>query len=185
MSTAMRPPRFRILPPSLVLLLLLSILALWGFLPGPELLPAPWRWLGVPVTLLSVVILMGASRQFHAAVVQDHIQCCPQPPLFFYFENSAGSRTFDRAGTNIKTFDAPGTLVTTGWFRFSRNPMYVGFTLLLVGAAAVAGCAFALASPIVFALISARIYIPFEESALSRAFGDAYETYRRRVRRWL
>ena len=155
MSTAMRPPRFRILPPSLVLLLLLSILALWGFLPGPELLPAPWRWLGVPVTLLSVVILMGASRQFHAAK------------------------------TNIKTFDAPGTLVTTGWFRFSRNPMYVGFTLLLVGAAAVAGCAFALVPPIVFALISARIYVPFEESALSRAFGDAYETYRRRVRRWL
>jgi len=155
MSTAMRPPRFRILPPSLVLLLLLSILAFRRWLPGPDLLPFPWRWLGVPIALFGIVILMGASREFHAAK------------------------------TNIRTFDAPGTLVTTGWFRFSRNPMYVGFTLLLVGTATVAGCVFALVPPIVFVLISARIYIPFEEGEMSHAFGGAYETYRRRVRRWL
>jgi protein-S-isoprenylcysteine O-methyltransferase Ste14 len=150
-----RMPRFRMLPPSLVLLLLLSILALGKFFPGPDLLTGPWRLLGVPIGLLGIVILMGASRQFHTVK------------------------------TNIKTFDAPGSLVTSGWFRFSRNPMYLGFTLLLLGAATVTGGAFTFVPPLVFALISQWIYIPFEESAMSRAFGEEYACYRRGVRRWL
>lgn len=155
MRTHRRTPSFRMLPPRLVLLLLLSILGLWRFWPGPDLLTGPWRLLGVPIGLLGIVILLGAARQFHAVK------------------------------TNIKTFDAPGILVTTGWFKLSRNPMYLGFTLLLLGAAAVTGGAFTFASPLVFALISRWIYIPFEESAMSHTFGEEYARYRRGVRRWL
>lgn len=87
--------------------------------------------------------------------------------------------------TNIKTFDSPNTRVTNGWFRFSRNPMYLGFTLLLAGAAAVAGCAYAFAPPMVFVIVAARIYIPFEERAMVTTFGDAYGSYCRKVRRWI
>jgi len=155
MRTHRDTPSFRMLPPRLVLLLLLSILALWKFSPGPDLVTGPWRLLGVPIGLLGIVILLGASRQFKTMK------------------------------TNIKTFDAPGILVTNGWFRHSRNPMYLGFTLLLLGAAVVTGGAFTFAPPLVFALISQWIYIPFEESAMSRAFGEEYACYRRGVRRWL
>jgi protein-S-isoprenylcysteine O-methyltransferase Ste14 len=155
MSTPKPRPRLRILPPRLVLLLLLTIAALWRFFPGPSLWTGPWRLLGAPLSVLGLAILLRASGQFRSM------------------------------GTNIKTFDAPGRLVTTGWFRVSRNPMYLGFTLLLFGMATVTGGAFTFAPPLVFVLASQCVYIPFEESAMSRAFGEEYERYRRRVRRWL
>jgi len=155
MNTNAHSPSLRLLPPKLVLLLLLAILVLHWLVPRPELLSGPWRLLGVPVGLLGLVLATVASRQFK------------------------------RLATNIKTFDDPDKLVTSGFFRFSRNPMYLGFALLLLGAALTTGSACALAAPLVFIAISQGIYIPFEERAMARVFGDDYRSYRQRVRRWL
>lgn len=86
------------------------------------------------------------------------------------------------------TFDAYGratALVTTGPFRLSRNPIYVGMTLAYLGASVMLWSAWA---PIVLPLVLVALYfgvVRREERHLEARFGAAYEDYRRRVRRWL
>ena len=91
---------------------------------------------------------------------------------------------FERAATNIKTFDDPGMLVTSGPFRFSRNPMYLGFTIALGGISLLVASLSAGVGPIVFWLLADRWYIPFEERRMEAIFGSSYQHYRSMVRRW-
>jgi protein-S-isoprenylcysteine O-methyltransferase Ste14 len=63
--------------------------------------------------------------------------------------------------------------------------MYLGMTLTLLGLAILSGSVAALASPLVFALIMQVKFIPLEERALERVFGEQYAAYRARVRAWL
>ncbi len=95
-----------------------------------------------------------------------------------------GSRQFDRVGTNINTFLDPTILVTDGLFRYSRNPMYLGFVLLIAGAAWLTATLPAILIAVLFAVITDLWYIRFEEAAMRRRFGDAYDVYARTVRRW-
>jgi protein-S-isoprenylcysteine O-methyltransferase Ste14 len=95
------------------------------------------------------------------------------------------SGAFHRVETNIHTFRDPDVLVIEGLFGLSRNPMYLGFTLLLLGAALIADAVTALLPVAAFFLAAHLWYIPFEEKAAERRFGDAYRAYRSRVRRWL
>lgn len=97
----------------------------------------------------------------------------------------AGSSTFRRAGTNIKTFNEPDRLVTSGVFRWSRNPMYLGFTLLLTGIAVGFGTLSPIIGPVLFFFAAELWYIPFEEKKMEETFGEEYLAYKRRVRRWL
>lgn len=97
----------------------------------------------------------------------------------------AGSQAFDRVGTNIKTFDDPGVLVTEGLFSRTRNPMYLGLMVSLLGVAVLVGSATALLGPIGFLLVANWHYIPFEEQRMRQVFGSSYEQYARRVRRWI
>ena len=73
----------------------------------------------------------------------------------------------------------------TGLFARSRNPMYLGFTLLLLAAALAANLWLALAAPLAFFLAAAFWYVPAEERAVRAAFGEAYEIYAERTRRWI
>lgn len=97
----------------------------------------------------------------------------------------AGSRRFDEVGTTIKTFDDPDRLVDSGLFALSRNPMYLGFLLFLIGLAVALGSLPALIGPLLFFLAADRWYIPFEERRMVAVFGEDYGHYRQRVRRWL
>lgn len=92
---------------------------------------------------------------------------------------------FSRLGTNIETFDEPGKLVTDGPFRFSRNPMYLGMALALLGVAKLLGSASPLLVLLGFIVITDRWYIAFEERWMNEKFGDAYRQYQQRTRRWL
>lgn len=92
---------------------------------------------------------------------------------------------FAKAKTNVLTFDEPGRLVTAGVFRVSRNPMYLGFSLVLLGLALVLRSVPALCTAAGFVLITDRWYIAFEERWLHAKFGDAYKAYASRTRRWL
>jgi len=76
-------------------------------------------------------------------------------------------------------------LVSDGLFRWSRNPMYLGFVLLLLGIAILLGTATPFAGPLIFAIVADRWYIGFEERAMRQKFGADYEAYRRRTRRWI
>lgn len=95
------------------------------------------------------------------------------------------SRMFTTAKTTSRPFEKPSTLVTEGPFRFSRNPMYLGMLLILIGVAIALGVlAPFLVIPLFIWVISAR-FISAEEAQMGEAFGQAFEDYMRRVRRWL
>lgn len=94
-------------------------------------------------------------------------------------------RAFVRSHTTIVPHHEVTHLVTTGPYRFSRNPMYSGLSLVCLGGALIAGSWWP-AILLIPAMLIVRIkVIGPEELYLRGAFGDAYESYCRRVRRWL
>ena len=96
-----------------------------------------------------------------------------------------GARLFAKIGTNIKTFDEPGRLVTGGPYRYTRNPMYLGFAAALLGIALLLGSLSAFIVWIAFVVVTDRWYIAFEERVMHEKFGDAYRAYQQRTRRWI
>jgi protein-S-isoprenylcysteine O-methyltransferase Ste14 len=76
-------------------------------------------------------------------------------------------------------------LVTAGIFAFSRNPMYLGLVLLLIGWALWLGTASPWFVPPLFAIFLYAAQIVPEEGALETLFGDAYIAYRQKVARWI
>jgi protein-S-isoprenylcysteine O-methyltransferase Ste14 len=93
--------------------------------------------------------------------------------------------TMRRAGTPIDPYEAPTALVTEGPFRHTRNPAYVGVTLIYGGLSLLSGVLW----PLLFlpgALLAVdRGVIQREERYLEKQFGSPYREYLRRVRRWL
>jgi protein-S-isoprenylcysteine O-methyltransferase Ste14 len=70
-------------------------------------------------------------------------------------------------------------------YTFTRNPMYLGLTLILFGFAVFFSSIAMLLAPIAFFIIIDRMVIPLEEQNLERLFGPSYLDYQTRVRRWL
>ena len=92
---------------------------------------------------------------------------------------------FTRAGTEVIPFREVKTLVTSGVYRYSRNPMYLGMVLVLLGCATTVGATTALLVPPVFMVIIEWRFIRPEEAMLRERFPEAYPAYCARVRRWL
>ncbi len=97
----------------------------------------------------------------------------------------AGKRQFRRVGTNVSTFNEPDVLVTSGIYRYSRNPMYVGLVVALGGIAAFLGGLLSALVVVVFAVIIDRWYIVYEERRLRDVFGERYLAYCGSTRRWV
>jgi len=76
-------------------------------------------------------------------------------------------------------------LVTSGVFRITRNPMYVGMCCLLSGWAIHLSALLPFAGPVLFVLYITRFQIQPEERVLGQLFGEQYTQYTTRVRRWL
>jgi protein-S-isoprenylcysteine O-methyltransferase Ste14 len=92
---------------------------------------------------------------------------------------------FRRAGTSMAPINPTTALVTSGPYRFTRNPMYVGMAFLYVALAFAFGVIWALVFlPAVIVAID-RLVIAREEPYLERKFGQAYRDYKTRARRWL
>jgi protein-S-isoprenylcysteine O-methyltransferase Ste14 len=98
-----------------------------------------------------------------------------------------GFATFHRAHTTINPMRpaATSSLVTRGIFAYTRNPMYVGLALQLLGWAAYLANPLALAFVAGFVAYVTRFQIVPEERVLARRFGREYAAYRDAVRRWL
>jgi protein-S-isoprenylcysteine O-methyltransferase Ste14 len=147
----------RVPPPFLVIVVAaIMATALLSHMAAP--LPTTWRW-GLAATFFLCAGLFG----FPAFVA------------------------FGRAETTIDPVrvDRASALVTTGIYRFTRNPMYVALALLLCAWAGWIGHAWPWLGPVAFVLFVTRFQIVPEERALAVTFGDAYAAYRRSVRRWL
>jgi len=97
-----------------------------------------------------------------------------------------GKSLFKKMGTNIMTFGKPDVLVVQGVYKYSRNPMYLGFVIALLGFSLIMGAAFSsLLLVALYFIVADRWYIRFEEQAMKNEFGPSYEHYCQNVRRWL
>jgi protein-S-isoprenylcysteine O-methyltransferase Ste14 len=99
----------------------------------------------------------------------------------------AGVYVFQKAKTTVNptTPAAASSVVTSGVYRFSRNPMYIGFLLALIGWATFLSHTLPFLLLLVYVAYMNRFQISPEERALSAKFGDEYEAYKQAVRRWL
>jgi protein-S-isoprenylcysteine O-methyltransferase Ste14 len=93
--------------------------------------------------------------------------------------------TMTRAGSNVPT-DRPTTMIVdTGPYRLTRNPIYLGMMVGLIGLAIALDNLWLLLALVPFALVIRYGVVAREEAYLGRKFGDIYRGYRARVRRWL
>ena len=101
--------------------------------------------------------------------------------------SAAGVLAFRRARTTVNPTKPEKTtsLVNSGVYRITRNPMYVGLSCVLVAWAVFLSSAWALLGPVAFVLYIGRFQIAPEERALAKLFGSEYAHYQERVRRWL
>ncbi len=118
--------------------------------------PAPYTRLGWAVMAIAVIAAASAFAEFRRA----HTTLNPHKP-----ENTSA-------------------LVTSGVYAWTRNPMYLGLWLLLVGWAVRLGALSAFIVALLFIPLIGYVQIRAEERVLARRFGQEYERYRRRVRRW-
>jgi protein-S-isoprenylcysteine O-methyltransferase Ste14 len=146
------------LPPPL--LFLLAVLGMWGLSYGPPhwVLPEHWR-IGAAIT----TALLGLSFSLSGVI------------------------SFRRARTTISPIhpEHASHLVRTGIYRLTRNPMYVGLVLLLIGLGIYLQSYLALLVLPIFAVCITRFQIKPEERILLQRFGNDYAQYCREVRRWL
>lgn len=96
-------------------------------------------------------------------------------------------KAFGKAKTTIHPLVPMKTksLVVSGMNRISRNPMYLGMLLILIGVAVYFGYVAGLFPAALFMFYITQFQIKPEEAALSQLFGEEYEIYKSRVRRWI
>jgi protein-S-isoprenylcysteine O-methyltransferase Ste14 len=94
-------------------------------------------------------------------------------------------RAFRRAGTSVVPGDPSITLVETGLYRCTRNPIYIGIVIFYFGLTIVATSAWMLLLLIPVLIILQRGVVEREEAYLQAKFGEAYRKYQTRVPRWL
>jgi protein-S-isoprenylcysteine O-methyltransferase Ste14 len=147
--------RIRLVPPVYLLLTVLAMAGLHRLLPVTTVLRPPLSYVGAALLGLGLAVAAGAALRFA------------------------------HYGTSVHPFHQPTALVTDGPYRFTRNPMYLGMVVALLGIALWLGSLTPFVVIPVFASLIQREFIRDEERRLSEAFGRAYHEYRNRVRRWL
>lgn len=141
-------------PPVFVIAAFAAMLAAHRWIPIRQILSFPWNLLG------TLLLLSGMSLSLVAL------------------------RWFRHRRTTSDPFGNPRALVTSGPYRFSRNPMYVGILLMCSGVAALLGTATPwLMAPALAAALDVYFIRP-EEKQLELKFGEAYRRYQTQVRRW-
>lgn len=149
------------IPPVAVTILFASLMWLLARVtPGLDLPDALW----IPVLTALAILLVAAAAAGLAAVW-----------------------SFRRARTTVNPLSphASTVLVTSGVFRYTRNPMYLALLLVLASWGLFLANAFALLLALAFVPYMNRFQIGPEERTLQRVFGQAFADYRQRVRRWL
>jgi protein-S-isoprenylcysteine O-methyltransferase Ste14 len=99
----------------------------------------------------------------------------------------SGAVAFRRARTTVNPMkpESASSLVRSGIYRVTRNPMYVGLLMVLVAWAVFLSAPVSFLGPVAFFLYIGRFQIVPEERVLARLFGAEYSEYTSRVRRWL
>jgi len=144
-----------IYPPMWLAIGLIAVFALGEYCPGPRFTSGVAQVVGAALIVAGLLLLVFAGGLFR------------------------------RAGTDLIPFRNVSALVTGGVYRYTRNPMYLGMALVLLGCAVTLGSSAALGVPLVFAAIIELRYIRPEEALLRERFPVEYPDYCNRVRRWI
>ena len=97
----------------------------------------------------------------------------------------AAARTLAAAGTTTRPNAQPTALATTGIFKRSRNPFYLGLLLILLGPAIAASIDWGFITIAALWIALDRLVVPAEERRLAAAFGESFACYAANTRRWL
>jgi protein-S-isoprenylcysteine O-methyltransferase Ste14 len=144
--------------------------------------PPPVVALLVAAAMWGVVLLVPSS-----SVPSIHVAAALGLAVVALAFSVSGVLAFGRAKTtkNPMKPEAASSLVVTGVYKITRNPMYVGLAFLLLAWAVFLWSAWALVGPLAFVAYISRFQIAPEERVLAQLFGAEYAAYKARVRRWL
>ncbi len=95
------------------------------------------------------------------------------------------AQSFKRAETNIEPWKPTTKIISTGIYAYSRNPIYTGFCLVLIGIGIFLNSFWILISFIPSAILVNHVAIKKEEKYLEKKFREEYMLYKNKVRRWL
>ena len=143
------------LPPTYLLSAIVLMTILHFLFPWRDILTGLWRLLGVVPFLIGLIM------------------------------NLAADRLFKQHETTVKPFEKSAFLIVSGVYRVSRNPMYLGFVLVLLGIATIMGSLSPWIVVPVFAVLMDVVFIQTEERMMAAEFGESWLAYKARVRRWL
>ena len=147
-----------------------------------------YPWDIPPVWMLLAVVAMFALRTWLPVHVwiDDPWRNLGWIPIATGFVLAANSLwLFRRAHTGVRPFSPVSRLVTTGVFRYTRNPMYLALVLIAFGIAVRLGTISALIVPPMLFVLLDRRFVQREEEFLRDRIGRSYDDYCARVRRWL
>lgn len=147
--------KMRILPPTYLLISIFLVVLAHLVVPVTIVFAAPWNLIGIAPLILGIVVNVNADNLFRTA------------------------------GTTVKPFNESSVLVRNGLYGITRNPMYLGFVLILLGPAVLLGSLTPFLVVILFAILMDRGFISFEERMLEEKFGKEWRDYKGEVRRWL
>ena len=145
----------KVLPPVWFLLSIILMVGLHLWLPVKQLFLPPITYWGIVAILVGIVMILACASLFR------------------------------QQNTTIKPFQESSYLVTEGLFSYSRNPIYLGMIITLIGVWIVLGSLTPLVIIPIFSWLIQEMFIKQEEKMLEEKFEKEYQEYKATVRRWL
>ena len=145
----------RVLPPSYFQVAIVTILLCHFLVPLKQFAYYPWNLLGLLPMAAGIVL------------------------------NLVADAVFKKAQTTVKPFETSTALITTGVFRISRHPMYLGMLLILIGLVILLGSCSPFIIVAIFAIVMEVVFVKVEEKMLEQTFGVAWNAYKQQVRKWI
>lgn len=142
-------------PPLVAVFFIVLAYFLGRFVPPPFIIPLALRYFGLALTFIGFLLGIGAFMEFR------------------------------KAHTTLDPHGSAKHLVTSGIYRFTRNPIYLGFLLMVIGFPLNSGVIWGLVLAPLYMMTMSRLVIEREEAYLERKFKGQYTGYVSRVRRWL
>ncbi len=147
--------RKKVLPPTYLLVSIVLMVLLRLLIPVRLIVRLPWTLLGLLPAIAGVVLNLRADQ-----ALKKH-------------------------QTTVKPFEKSTALVVERSYAVSRHPMYLGFTLILLGIALLLGAVTCFAVVPAFALLMEFTFVRAEERMMEEAFGADWLAYKAKVRRWI
>lgn len=142
------------------------------------------RWVGGAL-LIAMPILFHCAIPLRNVIPEPYTLLGAIPMLLGLALSTWAAQLFRRVGTSPQLQSGGSVLVTSGPYRFSRNPMYLGMLIWLTGLAFMLGSLTAFLFPTLLFLLANFLVIPLEERHMERTWGQKFAEYKRGVRRWL